>query len=853
MLITLKAAILMPHPGLTMEPQEIYRAIAETLPGEPPMLVRWVLNGNTYCWNIPVAVGETWLQLGQASAIEAHAVADAIKEYRQRVGKALRLPDDLLDAIFSTPDDRAFIFFSHSTGMLRVAIAAWGLRYKDGVNAIDGGVPVWLIDGNTRLRRTVKVGFTGGDAGVAMPGVRFLLELPSGLVKEFVTPQSGLYDLGEFIAGTHICISVPGSSRHFGFDVLLEQEDYLFALPSEQRKEETPPGNGGGNDKKDTPVGDSRPNPPVDGDRPEPPRRKRPGRPVKNAPTPFTPDPGKEIYDPGRRHYIYSNCIFAIIDPAASKSEAPLADFCRQFSKLYPGASITTRDEFCNMVTMEVDPVCREAILRELPGRITGVAFYADAVSVFCCGSHDGSGGAWHIDAVGARQAWRKTRGSKDVRVAVVDTYFDLSHPAFKGMRIESALSLEDGTDNVAPPSAEDDGAGNVASPSTYGEHGTHVLGLIGTQDGGECSGIAPGCTFIPVSLGKEMNTVSELQGVLYALHRGATVINLSIGLKFSPEEAAKLSVADQVKWWQNRAKEHEALWNYVYGMLDRGYCTIVWAAGNNNLFELIDSSKRHDGMIRVDAVDCDLGKADFSNFGNIDQMVDGRPLKLQKSVISAPGVSVLSTVPGGKWASWNGTSMAAPIVAGAVALIKSIDATLTNDEIVDVLRSTAQPLSDSSIGPLLRIDRAIERVASGLSPWDEFALNPTAGLGVWKKIDQTTYVDTDTQEFKFYGQNYLAFDSHDSGEIEVHIVGRDCVYNARFRARWKVDEALLDIVTPFKSVDGDDEIMTSQIRLYRDDVGNVAFEVLKPSRTSRSHLRRLGRDDRINKNKRKL
>ena len=330
-------------------------------------------------------------------------------------------------------------------------------------------------------------------------------------------------------------------------------------------------------------------------------------------------------------------------------------------------------------------------------------------------------------------------------------------------------------------------------------------------------------------------------------------MINVSIGMRISPEEAVKLSMADQLEWWQNRAKEHEALWSYVYGMLDRGYCTIVWSAGNENLFELIDSSKRHDGMIRVDAVDCDLRKADFSNFGNIDQMVGGRPVKLQKSVISAPGVSVLSTVPDGKWACMSGTSMAAPITAGAVALIKSIDATLTNGEIVDVLHSTAQPLADAAIGPLLRIDRALERVARGLSPWDEFALNPTAGLGVWKKIDQTTYVDTDTQEFKFYGQNYLVFDSHDSGEIEVHIVGRDRVYNARFRARWRVGEVLLDIVTPFKSADGDDEIITTQIRLYRGDVGNVAFEVLKPSRTSQSHLRRLINDDRINKNKRKL
>ena len=837
MLITLKAAILLPHPGLTMEPQEIYRAIAETFPSEPPMLVRWVLNGNTYCWNIPVAVGETWLPLGQASALEAQAVSDVIKEYRQRVGKALRLPDDLLDAIFSTPDDRAFIFFGHSTGMLRVAIAAWGLRYKDGVNAIDGGVPVWLIDDNRKVCRKIRVSFTNDGASEAMPGVSFLLELPSGYVKEFVTPQSGLYDLGEFRVGAHIGMSVPDSGRHFDFDVLPEQEDYLFAL-SEQRKKETPPGNGS-NDKKDAPTDDNRPKAPVGGDGPEP-RRKAPGNPVRNAPTPFIPDPGKEIYDPGRRHYIYSNCIFAIIDPAASKARVPLADFCRQFSKFYPSETIKTRDEFCNMVTMEVAPERREAILRELPGKITDVAFYADAVSVFCeKATGNGGGEPWHIDAVGAHEAWRKTCGSKDVRVAVVDSYFDLSHPAFKGMRLESALSLEDGTDSVAPPSPDEN-------------HGTHVLGLIGAHDG-DYSGIAPGCTFIPVSLGKRPNTVSVLQGVLYALHRGATVINVSMGMSIPPEEAAKLSVADQVEWWCTHAKRSEALWNYVYGMLDRGYCTIVWSAGNENIFELMDSTKRHDGMIRVDAVDRNLRKADFSNFGNIDQMVGGRLVKLQKSVISAPGVSVLSTVPGGKWTYMDGTSMSAPIVAGAVALIKSIDATLTNDEIVDVLRSTAQPLADAAIGPLLRIDRALERVARGLSPWDEFALNPTAGLGVWKKIDQTTYVDTDTQEFKFYGQNYLVFDSHDSGEIEVHIVGRDRVYNARFRARWRVGEVLLDIVTPFKSADGDDEIITTQIRLYRGDVGNVAFEVLKPSRTSQSHLRRLINDDRINKNKRKL
>lgn len=578
----------------------------------------------------------------------------------------------------------------------------------------------------------------------------------------------------------------------------------------------------------------------------EPPKkpRKAPGNPVRNAPKPYIPDPAGIIDDPARKCRIYGNTIFAIIDPEASRSRQPLDDFCRQFAAAYPHERISSHDDFCNMVIMTVHASRREWILSDMRSRIKDVEFYCDAVAVFAetdaGGAHADDDRTWHLRAVGAEMAHRRTQGDPRIKVAVIDSYFDLDHPALKGLRIESPLSLEDGTDNVAPPAPETD------------RHGTHVLGIIGAACEG-FTGMAPKCTFIPISVGSSPTSVVLMQGVLYAINKGATVINVSMGMMMSEEDAAKLSLDDQIAWWRSVARGAESVWDYVYGMLDRRFCTIVWSAGNENLFELMDSSKRYDGIIRVDAVDRNLRKAEFSNFGNVDLKVNGKPVELRKSVVSAPGVGIYSTVPGDGWRYLTGTSMAAPTVTGAVALVKSLDATLTNSQVIDLIRCTAVPVRDASIGPLLRIDRTLDALTGGMSRWDDFRSNPAGGGGVWKKVNQTTYVDTDTLEFKYYGQNYLIFESRGGGVIEVHEVGRDSVYNARFKADWGRDEVILDITPPFASASDDTVILTSRIRLFRDTDGSIGFEVLLPEHVSRSHLRRLETDDRVNTTKRKI
>ena len=563
-------------------------------------------------------------------------------------------------------------------------------------------------------------------------------------------------------------------------------------------------------------------------------------QPVKNPPKPFMPDPGDIIDDPGGIGQIDGRHLFVIIDQSKSQANPAMPRFVEEFSSLYPDCNVEIADEATQMVLLAVPEEKREQVRTQLPGQITDVAFYIDVVEIFGLVKEipdpamKEPAASWHLREVLAPEAWDVTTGDPGVKVAVIDSYFDLTHPDFWGMKIVNPVSVENGTTYVLPPTAQD-------------AHGTHVLGLIGAQINGiGTAGVAPGCSFMPISLGRTPNSFTIVGCVLYALHNGANVINASLG--FLAEE--DIPIEEQVRRWKASQKRLQGCWDYVSDMLDRNYCTIVWASGNENLFELMDFAKRSESVIRVDAVDSNLNKASFSNFGNFDITVDGEQHEIRASQISAPGVDIISTVPGRQFGLMGGTSMAAPIVTGAVALMKSIDPTLTNAEIIKILNTTARPLANDSIGPLLQIRPALDAVKKNMSAWDDFKADPT---GLWKKTDQSTYISIETSEFKYYAHDYLIFETRNNGIFEVHVVGEDRVYNARFNVRWGTDEAFLDIIPPIKSPDAPDGIVTQRIRVFKDSDGQVGYQVVAPDEGHASNIRLLRKDDRINKNKRPI
>lgn len=294
-----------------------------------------------------------------------------------------------------------------------------------------------------------------------------------------------------------------------------------------------------------------------------------------------------------------------------------------------------------------------------------------------------------YLNTINAPQAWSITRGSDKITVAIVDDGFNLKHPELAS-KVVNPYNVWKHSSEVFPQEID---------------HGTHVAGIaLAIADNGKgTSGIAPNCKFMPVQVANEngvMTTTSVLDGILYSLYQGADVVNVSLGGQFSG--LSQYPESEQQKLINNHFKEEERLWRRIMRIAANHNATMVIAAGNDNVLAGIDALQRPELFITVSAVDKNnrnLNKAQFSNYGVY-------------STISAPGVGIYSTVGKNDYAVMDGTSMAAPIVAGTVALMKSINETITTKQIICVLQSTGLE-TQGNIGKLIQLDKAIQMVKS--------------------------------------------------------------------------------------------------------------------------------------------
>ena len=257
----------------------------------------------------------------------------------------------------------------------------------------------------------------------------------------------------------------------------------------------------------------------------------------------------------------------------------------------------------------------------------------------------------WYLQKIKAPEAWDISRGSNDITIAIVDNGFNLKHPEFKG-KVVQPYNVWSHSDDIFAQEVD---------------HGSHVAGtaLANADNNQGLCGIAPNCKFMPIQVANKkgiMTTTSVLDGILYALYQGADVINVSLGGQFKGLSQAPIS--KQKDLINNHFKEEERLWLEIMRIAAKHNSTIVVAAGNDNILAGIDALQRPDQFITVSAIDkgnSSLNKANFSNYGTY-------------SKLSAPGVGIYSTVGTNSYQMMNGTSMAAPIVAGTVALMKSIN-----------------------------------------------------------------------------------------------------------------------------------------------------------------------------------
>lgn len=288
-------------------------------------------------------------------------------------------------------------------------------------------------------------------------------------------------------------------------------------------------------------------------------------------------------------------------------------------------------------------------------------------------------GQAWQFQAVGGESVWNQTSGRKEIKVAVIDSGIDMTHPDLKG-RCEIGYDYVENTEN---------------SMKDMIGHGTAVSGLIAAvaNNGIGIAGIAGNAAVKVVAYRAGGRSAGEnmLNGayVIAAMERIAArndiqVVNMSFGsetLKDVKQEAVrKLRASGKV---------------------------VVAAAGN-------DGSTRHNypascaGVISVGAVNKDYSAAVFSN-------------KNSEVDLCAPGSQLYTTTTGGGYMWVTGTSYASPLVAGAAAVLKYLNNSLSADQIEATLKSTARDLGpagrDDAYGyGMIRLGEAVEKMGE-ISP----------------------------------------------------------------------------------------------------------------------------------------
>lgn len=298
----------------------------------------------------------------------------------------------------------------------------------------------------------------------------------------------------------------------------------------------------------------------------------------------------------------------------------------------------------------------------------TALISFATAIAVFSIGIGIASVEAatpdplidqqWGLTAIGARDVWNQSTGA-GVTVAIIDGGSG-PHPDLDA-NLDPGRSIIEGAETLGANDLDpDDG------------HGTHVAGIVAASNGNGIgiSGVAPNARILPLRVfppGTQSNSSDVAKAITFAVDAGVKVINLSLG-----GDTERPAITRAVQY----AVDHNVL--------------VVSAAGNSGEFAPPKWPAVDDNTIAVTAIDRNNSVASFGQRG---EYID----------LSAPGVDILSTKtskftcasgaqPDG-YGCLQGTSMAAPFVSGAAALLFAARPNITAAQVRALLISSATDL----------------------------------------------------------------------------------------------------------------------------------------------------------------
>ncbi len=423
------------------------------------------------------------------------------------------------------------------------------------------------------------------------------------------------------------------------------------------------------------------------------------------------------------------------------------------------------------------------------------------------------------IPQIGANYTQSLGREGNGQIVVVFDSGIETDHPFIGGRVIDEACFSTENTGNYTtsgdPYSFKTTcpnnktrqygtGAGVPCADLNGGNtcsHGTHVAG-IATGGSSSMNGVAPASDIIAVQVMTYNENISgdecdvdeltcyrsfisdQLDAMLWVLNHEQidkiAAINMSLGggaYASHCDDDVRKGAIDQLK--------------------AHGVATVI-SSGNAELTNETGKPGCISSAITVGSVD--NGTTDISWFSNRSLMVD----------VVAPGNSIYSSIIGYGYESWFGTSMSAPHVAGAVAILKSQDFTLSVDEITDILKETGTPTQDDKTlftTPMIRLDLASVQVQNNLptlatpamtgsySPrYNSATTNSTysSSYSAWRAFDQSpTWSNWISGRFK--NENYertanIMFSSRGQKKVvSYELVGRPDYHQKRLPKNWKL------------------------------------------------------------------
>jgi thermitase len=291
----------------------------------------------------------------------------------------------------------------------------------------------------------------------------------------------------------------------------------------------------------------------------------------------------------------------------------------------------------------------------------------------------------WNLSKVRATEAWDLQKGSRKIVVAVVDTGVDHRHEDLAANIWRNPNEVANGTDDDGNGLVDDvvgwdfldndNDPADVTSDKNPG-HGTHCAGIIGAVGNNTkgISGMSQRISIMPLRfIGPQGqgDLMAAIKSIDYAISKKANVISASWGASVAESQAKPLIEA--------------------VGRADAAGIVFVAAAANdgknNDTTPMYPANSNFPGVISVAASDPNDAKPDWSNFGKANVS------------LSSPGLKILSTLPDNKYGLLSGTSMATPLVAGLVGLLKSHEVkegfeTLSSVDLKSLLQATGSKVA---------------------------------------------------------------------------------------------------------------------------------------------------------------